>query len=77
MITGLPPYCEPIVQDVRCYCRRFYRVYIGSEDYQARFAEKIAVELGARFVDARREPFLTCACGQALDFTPECSLMIQ
>jgi hypothetical protein len=76
MITGLPPYREPVTQDVRCPCRRYYRVFTGAEDYQARFAENEAIELGARFVDARREPFLTCSCGQVLDFAPEVSLMV-
>jgi hypothetical protein len=77
MITALPPYRAPVVESVYCYCRRFYRVYVGCEDYQARFAEKEALELGARFVDARVEPFLTCSCGQVLDFAPEASMMIQ
>ncbi len=77
MITGLPTYRPPVVEDVHCHCRRVYRVYVGSEDYQAKFAEKEAIEIGARFVDARHEPFVTCSCGQVLDFAPEVSLMIQ
>jgi hypothetical protein len=76
MITGLPPYREPIVQDVRCVCRAYYRVFTGCEDYQAKFAKGEAEQMGARFVDARREPFVTCACGQVLDFAPEASLMV-
>jgi hypothetical protein len=77
MITGLPPYREPIIQDVRCVCRRFYRVFSGSEDYQARFAKGEAEQMGARFVDARVEPFVICACGQILDIALETSMMIQ
>jgi hypothetical protein len=76
MITGLPPYREPVVQDMRCVCRRFYRVYVGCEDYQTRFAEKVAQDLGATFIDAKVEPFVTCTCGQVLDFAPEASLMV-
>ena len=77
MIEGLPLYREPIVQDVRCPCGRYYSVFSGPEDYQARLAEKIAIEKDARFVDARHEPWLTCSCGQVLDFTPEATLKIQ
>jgi hypothetical protein len=75
MITGLPAYRPPVVEDVRCVCRAYYRVFTG-EDYQLRLVEKEALELGARFVDAKREPFVTCACGQVLDFAPEASLMV-
>jgi hypothetical protein len=77
MITGLPPYREPITQNVRCVCRAYYRVYVGSEDYQAKFAEKIAQEIGAIFIDARATPFYQCECGQVLDFTTEASVLIQ
>lgn len=77
MTTGLPAYKLPVVEDVYCLCRRVYRVYVGSEDYQANFAEKIAQEIGAIFIDARATPFYLCECGQALDFTTDSSLMIQ
>jgi hypothetical protein len=77
MITGLPSYKPPTVEDVHCYCRRVYRVYVGCEDYQANFAERIAQEIGAIFIDARATPFYQCECGQALDFTTETTLMIQ
>jgi hypothetical protein len=76
VITGLPAYKPPVVESVHCYCRRFYRVFTG-EQYQLKLAQKEAGEMGARFVDARVEPFVTCACGQVLDFAPEASLMIQ
>lgn len=69
MITGLPPYTPPVVESVFCYCRAHYRVFVGVEDYQARFAEKEAQELGAVFVDVRVTPFYQC--GQVLDFAPE------
>jgi hypothetical protein len=76
MITGLPAYQPPVVEDVYCYCRRAYRVFVGSEDYQAAFAEKEAMEMGALFIDARFTPFVTCACGQVLDFALDASPMI-
>jgi hypothetical protein len=57
LITGLPPYLPPVVESVYCYCRAHYRVFVGGEDYQARFAEKEALEMGAVFVDARVAPF--------------------
>jgi hypothetical protein len=77
MITGLPPYTPPFVESVYCYCRAHYRVFVGCEDYQARFAEKEAQEMGAVFVDARRTPFYQCECGQVLDFALECVLAVQ
>lgn len=76
MITGLPGYVPPVVEDVYCHCRAHYRVFVGVEDYQAQFAEKEAGELGAVFVDARVMPFVICECGQALDFAIESSLMV-
>jgi hypothetical protein len=77
MITGLPPHIPPLVEGVRCHCGRFYAVYTGSCDVQARLAEKEAEENGVRFVDAKHEPFIQCDCGQVLDFAPECPLMVQ
>jgi hypothetical protein len=76
MITGLPAYRPPVVESVRCYCGKFYHVYVGSEDYQAQFAEKATEKLGAIFIDARLTPFYQCECGQVLDFSPETSLML-
>jgi len=77
MITGLPIYKPPIVESVFCYCRAYYRVFVGVEDYQARFAEKEAAELGAIFIDSRWTPFYQCSCGEVLDFAPECVLTVQ
>jgi hypothetical protein len=77
MITSLPAYRPPTAEDVHCYCRRVYCVNLGVEDYQARFAEKVAQEIGAIFIDSRVTPFVTCAFGQSLDFAPECSLLVQ
>jgi hypothetical protein len=76
MITGLPAYQPPVVEDVHCHCRAHYRVFVGVEDYQAQFAEREAAEMGAIFVDARRTPFMICRCGQALDFALESSLLV-
>jgi hypothetical protein len=77
MLSGMPEYNPPIVEDVRCYCGARFRVFVGVEDYQAQFAEREAAQLRAVFVDARRSPFVVCACGQALDFSPECTMTIQ
>ena len=76
MITGLPPHIPPVVESVRCHCGRFYAVYTGSCDVQARLAESEAIDKGTIFVDARREPFLTCPCGQLLDFAPEATPLL-
>jgi hypothetical protein len=77
MITGLPAHKPPVVEEVRCYCGARFRVFTGCQDYQAKFAEREAATFGAVFVDARRSPFVTCACGQALDFSPECTMTVQ
>jgi hypothetical protein len=76
MITRPPAYKAPVIEDVRCLCRRFYRIFSG-EDYQLLLALKEALEAGAIFMDARTTPFFECECGQVLDFAPECSLTIQ
>jgi hypothetical protein len=52
-------------------------VFVGIEDYQARFAEKEAAELVAIFIDSRWTPFYQCSRGQVLDCCPEASLAIQ
>ena len=76
MITGLPPYKPPVVEGVRWYCGRSYLVFVGTFDFEASAAERIACDLGAWFVDARLEPFVTCGCEQELDFSPEGSVMV-
>jgi hypothetical protein len=57
MITGLPAYLPPVVEDVRCVCRAHYGAFIGGEDYQAHFAAKESMPLDAIFIDARATPF--------------------
>ena len=76
MITGLPPYRPPVSQTVRCLCRRSYLVFVGTFDFEANAIEQIAKDLAVRFVDARIDPFVTCECGQVLDFTPEATFMV-
>jgi hypothetical protein len=77
MITGLPAYKAPLAESVRCYCRSFFLVFTGEMDCQAREAQKQAEKIGAIFIDARSTPFCLCECGQVLDFTPECTLIVQ
>lgn len=77
MITGLPPYAPPVIESVFCHCRAHYRMFVGVEDYQARFAEKEAVKLGAIFIDARTTPFYQCECGQVLDIVLDGVLTVQ
>ena len=36
-----------------------------------------ARRMGASFIDAREVPFMTCECGQVLDFKLEESLIVQ
>lgn len=77
MITGLPQFKPPVCEPVRCACRKFYFVFTGENDLQARSGKRQAGLIGAVFVDARQTPFMNCECGQILDFAPECSLMVQ
>ena len=77
MITGLPAYVPPQLQEVRCPCGSLYLVHTGAGEERATEGREHAEVRGARFVDARRTPFLQCECGQALDFAPEISRMIQ
>ena len=71
MITGLPPHVPHVVEGVCCSYGHSYHIYVGTFDFEAEVAERIAHDLGARFVDTRREPFVLCECGQDLDFLPE------
>ena len=75
MITGLPPYVPPQLLQVRCPCGSLYLVYCGEGD-DARAREQ-AEARGARFVEARSEPFILYECGRALDFALDDSEMIQ
>jgi hypothetical protein len=74
MLTGdkplaLPAYSgeQPAVLTITCDCRRRYVVLTGVADQGAQFVRQEAERRGARFVDARVEPFLICECGQSLD----------
>jgi hypothetical protein len=73
----LPQYKDANVRGVHCHCRKYYRVFTGSEDAQARLAEQQAIRMRAIFIDARVTPFYQCKCGEVLDFMPEGSTMIQ
>ena len=77
MITGFPPYVPPAAQVVRCLCNALYYVYVGEMEAEAGELVQVATDLGARFVDARLEPFIRCECGRDLDFSPEGTLTVQ
>ena len=46
---------------------------IGNDEGRAK---ERAANMGATFIDARSTPFMTCECGQALEFLPDESLMV-
>ena len=81
MMTGLPPYSGalPIEYSLRCACARRYLIFTGMGrivgDAEVR-AKQRAEEMKAMFVDSRETPFMQCSCGQALDFLPDDSLMV-
>ena len=73
---SLPPYSDrvPVESSARCFCGARYLVFIPAApgivgDVEGKARER-AAQLGARFVDARVEPFVMCDCGAAPDFTP-------
>jgi hypothetical protein len=73
MITGILPYSKstPIECSVRCTCGQRYLGFTGAlivGEAEARARER-AGQMPATFVDSRVEPWLLCACGQALDFS--------
>jgi hypothetical protein len=82
MLTGdgplhLPPYDGrvPIEYSCRCDCGRRFLVFNPSMatahslgDAEGRAIDR-AAQLRCRFVNSALEPFLTCPCGQALDFS--------
>jgi hypothetical protein len=77
----LPPYTGalPAVVPVRCLCGLRYAVFTGAQVIGdgCELVKAQAEANGQRFVDARLEPWLLCACGQALDFSPdECALVM-
>jgi len=74
MITGIPPYSNalPVECSVRCVCGLRYLVFTGAViigDAESRERAR-AVGMRATFVDARAIPFMSCECGELLDFTP-------
>jgi hypothetical protein len=79
-LTGIPPYTDalPIEYSLRCSWARRYVVFTGSKmigDVKARAKERATI-MGATFVNARTTPFMQCECGQALDFAPDDSMMV-
>ena len=81
MITGIPNYTGalPIEYSLRCSCTRRYLVFTGMGamigDARTR-AEERATEMKAIFIDARSTPLMNCDCGQALDFMPDGSVIV-
>jgi hypothetical protein len=49
----LPP--SFAIEDVYCYCRAHYQMFIGVEEYQAQFAKRETAEFAAVFA--------VCECG--------------
>jgi len=72
----LPPYDAgrvPVEYSARCFCGLRYLVFNPQSpgvfgDAEARTHER-AAQMNCRFVNSSLEPFVMCACGQALDFS--------
>jgi hypothetical protein len=76
VITGLPA-CHPsVTEPLRCVCWSSYLVYTGQSDAEAAEVERRAEVLNARFIFARREPFVFCECGAFIDASIDERLMV-
>ncbi len=71
----LPPHDSnriPVEYSARCLCGRRYLIFnpgahsLGDAEGRAR---ERAEAMRCRFVNSSMDPFLTCPCGQALDFS--------
>ena len=71
----LPPYtgATPAVVTVTCVCSQRYVVISGEADACGEQVRRQAEARGAIVVDARRQPFMNCACGSPLDFSTDVS----
>lgn len=72
-ITGIPNYdgSLPVEYSIRCLCSRRFLVFTGAKivgDAEGRAKER-AGQLNATFVDLRQTPFMSCDCGEVIDFT--------
>jgi hypothetical protein len=80
MITGLPDYRPPIEQSLRCVCGQRYLVYMGAafpfDNRAFEAARERAGQMGARFIDARRTPWLMCSCGEVLMFVEDAAAVV-
>ena len=66
----------PQVEPVRCTCWRLFHVFVGVDEEGERVSRRLALDLGAVFVVARLEPFVTCSCGRLLDFALDGSELV-
>lgn len=81
MLTGknplsLPPYNDraPVEYSVRCFCRVRYLIFNPPSsgavvESESRACER-AAQLQATFINSLLSPFVLCACGEGLDFSP-------
>jgi hypothetical protein len=80
MLTGLPDYRPPIEQSLRCRCGLRYVVFFGAlfpfNEAANAASRKRAEQMGARFVDARETPWLTCSCGEVLMFVEDAAAVV-
>jgi hypothetical protein len=75
MLTGLPDYRPLIEQSLRYVCGQRYLVYMGAafpfDNRAFEAARERAGQIGARFIDARETPWLSCSCGEVLMFVED------
>jgi hypothetical protein len=80
VITGLPDYRPPIEQSLRCVCGRRFVVYLGAQfsfnESAFEAARERAEQMGARFIDARRTPWVICSCREVLIFVEDAAAVV-
>jgi hypothetical protein len=80
MLEGIPDYRSPIEQGLRCVCGQRFVVYLGTpfpfNERAFEPARERAKQMGARFIDSRETPWLSCSCGEVLMFVEDAAAIV-
>jgi hypothetical protein len=69
------PFTSSPAKSLRCVCGLRYVVFTGAQfpfnERAFEAAYERARQMGARFIDARKVPWLMCSCGEVLMFVDD------